>query len=273
MIPQHIANAPDAAVERAFSKQSLHFDQDDDANPVLRDMRQQVYRHVDRFIKPGSAILELNAGTGIDALRFVSQGHRVHAIDIAEGMVAQIQKKRATYRTADRLTCQQLSYESIDRVEGDEPFDFVFSNFGGLNCIPDLSVVSSKLEKRLKAGAFVTWVIMPRICPWEIASIVSGNRSAFRRLGRKGTMAHLEGEYFRTWYHSFGDIRKAMGPRFGLVRSEGLASLSPPPHATWFPERYPTLYAALRKLDGTVRNHFPFNRWADHIIVTFRYKG
>src|SRR5690606_39879051 len=58
------------AVERAFSKQSVVYDRDDARNIILRDLRRQVYEHVERFISPGSKILELNAGTGIDAMYF-----------------------------------------------------------------------------------------------------------------------------------------------------------------------------------------------------------
>jgi len=59
-----------AAVDRAFSKQSLHYDEEDRTNHILIDMREQVYAHVNNYLKPGSSILELNAGTGIDAVHF-----------------------------------------------------------------------------------------------------------------------------------------------------------------------------------------------------------
>ncbi|MEJ0029487.1 MAG: hypothetical protein WDO15_03595 [Bacteroidota bacterium] len=35
-----------SAVNKAFSVQSAHYDEDDKANPVIVDLRQQVYRHV-----------------------------------------------------------------------------------------------------------------------------------------------------------------------------------------------------------------------------------
>jgi hypothetical protein len=86
-------------------------------------------------------------------------------------------------------------------------------------------------------------------------------------------MAHLEGEYFKTYYHSLKDIRSAFGPSFELIESEGLAVFSPQPHVLNFPTRNPRLYKVMRWLDARVKSIFPFNRWADHIIVTFRYRG
>jgi ubiquinone/menaquinone biosynthesis C-methylase UbiE len=258
-----------AAVDRAFSKQSHHYDEDDRANPILKDMREQVYSHVNRYLKPGCSILELNAGTGIDAIHFASLGHRVHATDLSSGMIKQIRDKMQYSIPIGRLTCQQLSYDQLQEVSG-EKFDYVFSNFGGLNCIQDLSTVTRNLTKLLHPGAFVTFVIMPPISLWELAWILKGNPGqAFRRLHRNGVKAHLEGEFFETYYHSVRKIKSAFGPHFRLVRSEGLCSLSPPPSPKEFALRNPRLYKMLRRMDSLVRSVPPFNRWADHIIVTF----
>jgi len=257
-------------VNEAFSLQSLHFDADDLQNPLLQDMRTQVYRHVSKFLSPSSNILELNAGTGIDALYFVQQGHKVHATDLSDGMIEQIKTKINYFHLHDRLSVQQLPYDRLDRLRG-RKFDLVFSNFGGLNCIDFLTRVTKNLPSILNPGGFVTWVIMPPVCPWEIISILKGNRNAFRRLNRTGIMAHLDGKHFKVWYHSLSYIKKSFGRDFKLIQSEGLAALTPPPHVTQFSIQHPSLYKTLKKVDASVRNNFPFNRWADHIIVTFQY--
>jgi len=259
------------AVNKAFSKQSTHFDAEDFANPVLADLRKQVYAHVDRVIKPNSSILELNAGTGIDAAHFVSQGHGVLATDLATGMIEQIKNRIAQQLLHGRLSCLTLSYDQLDKLHG-KKFDFIFSNSGGLNCIRNLKEVTKNLAPLLNPGSHITWVIMPPIYLWEWLGIFKGRFStSFRRLHKDGVMAHLEGEYFRTYYHSQKAIRAAFDDRFKFVASEGLAALSPPPHRPDFPSKYPRLYRSLRKIDSIVKDHFPFNRWADHIIVTFRY--
>lgn len=259
------------AVNRAFSKQSVTYDQHDANNPILKEMRGQVYQHLAEFLKPQSHILELNAGTGIDALHLVKLGHRVHAIDIADGMIQQLEKK-ILLNNLSRLTCQQLSYDALDKVTGRD-YDQAFSNFGGLNCIADLSLVTTKLPAILRPGAYVTWVIMPPVCLWELLWVFKGSfKKAFRRFPEKGVKAHLEGEYFQTYYHSLPDIKRAFGGPFRFIRSEGLAALTPQPHRTDFPLRHPNLYRGLQKTDAVLRTRFPFNRWADHIIVTFQYK-
>lgn len=251
----------DSSAGRAFSAQSINYDRDDKANRVITDLRKQVYQHVAHYMKPGSRILELNAGTGIDAQYFVSQGHSVLATDLSDGMIRELTKKSSA-----QLHVWQLSYDKVNEITVGK-FDYVFSNFGGLNCIDDLGKVTVHLPGLLKPGGHVTWVIMPKICSWELFSVLKGNTNAFRRLKKDGVMAHIEGEYFRTSYHSLSAIKKAFGNDFEFVRSEGLAAVSPPPHKTNL-----FAYDLLRKIDRAVNKSFPFNRWADHIIVTFRLK-
>jgi len=258
------------AVDRAFSKQSQHYDEDDRANPILQDMREQVYAHVNMYLKPGSSILELNAGTGIDAVHFAASGHRVHATDLSTGMISQIMTKIHLPIVQDRLTCQQLSYDQLNLVDG-RKFDYVFSNFGGLNCIQDLGNVTKHLVPLLNAEGFATFIIMPPVSLWELTWILKGNlRQAFRRLHKNGVKAHLEGEFFETYYHSLKKIKNAFGPQFKLIRTEGLCSVSPPPSPAEFVVKHPKLYKTLRRLDSWVRHVPPFNRWADHLIVTFK---
>ena len=260
------------SVNRAFSKQSVNYDVYDGQNQILQEMRRQVYAHVFNFLKNKSHILELNAGTGIDAFHFVNEGHTVHATDLSDGMVAQIEKKILTHALHDKLSCKQLSYDHLASLSG-QRFDYVFSNFGGLNCIDDLSRVTKDLPGILNAKAFVTWVIMPPICPWELMWIFKGQvKQATRRLRKNGVVAHLEGEYFKTYYHSLSHIKDAFGPEFKFIKAEGLCALSPPPASLNFSIKHPRLYHTLQKMDTLVRLNFPFNRWADHIIVTFQYQ-
>ena len=257
-----------SSINRAFSKQAAHYDEDDLANPILQSWRKQVYDHVQGFLKPSSHMLELNSGTGIDAIYFVRKGHHVHCTDLSDGMIRQIQKKIELYSLQNTLSFQQCSFDHLAAVEG--KYDYVFSNFGGLNCIEDLTKVIGELTRVVKPGGVVTWVIMPPVCPWEISWLIKGHfKNAFRRLHKNEVIAHLEGEYFKTYYHSLGKLKRVFGKNFRLLSCVGLGALSPPPSEIDFPQKHPGLYKVLNRLDKKVVNHFPFNRWADHIIVTF----
>jgi len=256
-------------VDRAFSRQSIHFDEDDFSNPILREWRQRIYSHVDQYLKPYSRILELNAGTGIDAIRFAQQGLTVHATDLSIGMIAKMREKISMASLTDKISVQQISFDQLDKVEG--KFDYVFSNFGGLNCINDLVKVTRHLPKLLNEGAFITWVIMPRICPWEMMWLFRGKfKEAFRRFKNEGAIAHLEGESFITYYHSFNKIKKAFGSQFALVKTEGLGVFSPPPSALHFIKKFPQANRLMDRIDESLGKKIPFSHWGDHLVITFK---
>jgi ubiquinone/menaquinone biosynthesis C-methylase UbiE len=256
-------------VNNAFSKQSIHFDADDYANQILSHWRKRIYKHVDQFLKPNSSILEINAGTGIDAFHFASEGHHVHATDLSNGMIDALTRKMVQSSLQEKISVQQVSFEHLDQVNG--KFDFVFSNFGGLNCIDDLGKVTRHLPQLLKKGGLVTWVIMPRVCPWEWLWVFKGKfKMAFRRLNRSGAISHLEGHYFFTYYYSLQQIKSVMPLGFELLKVESLGCFSPPPAATDFVKAFPKITKVLASIDKLIAARFPFNRWGDHIIVTFR---
>jgi ubiquinone/menaquinone biosynthesis C-methylase UbiE len=256
---------------KAFSAQAAHFDADEESNSILKWMRKQVYSHEEEFLLPHSNILELNAGTGIDAVHFAQLGHFVFAIDNAPGMVHQVQKKIAESQFEDRIRCALCSFTQLQTLPA-EQFDHVFSNFGGLNCIPNLQEVVFQLPRLLKPGATITFVVMPRVCPWEIAQAFRGKiRLAFRRYSRNGTSACIDGHTFLSFYHSPLGVIKSFDKRFVLVRLRGLASFSPPPYYDTFPVKHSRIYGLLTGLDERYSTLPPFNRWADHFIITMKY--
>jgi ubiquinone/menaquinone biosynthesis C-methylase UbiE len=83
------------AAEKAFSKQSAIFDEIYSANIIIQYKRQRVRDHLEHFLKPHSKILELNAGTGEDAVWFAQHNHAVHATDISKGCRKNSLKKYA----------------------------------------------------------------------------------------------------------------------------------------------------------------------------------
>src|SRR4051812_29321416 len=80
----------------AFNKQAAVFDKIYSSNAIIQYKRKRVRDHVERFIKPNSKILELNAGTGEDAIYFAQRGHLVHATDVSEGMQKELLQKVKT---------------------------------------------------------------------------------------------------------------------------------------------------------------------------------
>ena len=258
------------SVSTAFTRQSTSFDQIEEQNEILQWMRKQIHEHCLRHFKPGDHILELNCGTGIDAVFFAAHGMKVHATDISEGMLAQLQKKISEKNLHEKITTQQCSFTELSKIEKTN-FDGIFSDFGGLNTASDISSVINSFTQLLNPGGTVTLVIMPPVCPWEILLALKGNfKTAFRRFKPNGAESHLEGETFMSYYFRPSKIISAFGKDYEVKELQGLGSLVPPPYLDNFPRKHPLLFANLKRKEEKYCQSFPFNRWADHFILTMR---
>lgn len=257
-------------VDHAFSAQAPLFDTIQNSSIMLTWMRSVVHRHVAEYLKPGDSILDINAGTGIDAVHFAQQGYAVHAMDIAAGMVNEIRKKVVSLKLQDEVTVEQRSFTDAGKL-APKQFDHIFSNFGGLNCVDDIAPVAKQLRMILKPNGLVTLVVMPPVCPWEALHVLRGQVSlGLRRFHKEGIMAHIEGVLFRTYYHSVSKVVQSFGDDFDVVEVRGVASFSPPPYMEKFPKTFPRLYSFLQSCDEKFSAFPPFNRWADQCIITLR---
>ena len=260
-------------VEEAFTRQSVIYDENEKANPTLKWMREKIRKHALAFLNPGDKMLELNGGTGTDAIFFAQNDIFVHSIDISGGMIEQIKKKVNDYKLSNKISFQQCSYTELNKIINTK-FDFIFSNFGGLNCLSDLGTVTKFFPALLKDKGKVCLVVMPPVCPWELIKVFSANfKFAFRRLKSNGAPANIEGIHFTTYYFNSKDILKALGKNFELVKLEGIAVFTPIPQMEKFPKKFPRLSKFLNKLDEFLSGYFPFNRIGDHLIITAQYSS
>jgi len=259
-------------IAEAFSRTAAKYDTFAEDHPHLTRLRNKVYAHVSHHIPPGSRILELNAGTGIDAVALAQRGYHVHATDIAPGMLSRIREKVTQLGLDERVSVQECSFTDLDRIAG-VPFDAVFSNLGGLNCIPDLSPVIAQLPRVLRPGGIVAWGLMPPVCLWELAEIFRGNfRLAFRRLSRNGARSHLEGLYFKVYYYPPRRALEWFGPDYTRLELEGLSVITPTAESKNLAKRFPRLYNLLARLDDALSTRPPWWGWGDFYILSMKYK-
>ncbi len=261
-----------ATIAEAFSRTAERYDLFAEDHPHQTRMRGKVYAHLARHVPPGARILELAAGTGTDAVELARRGYRVHATDVAPGMLARLRDKVERSGLAPRVSVQECSFTELDRVTGG-PYDAVFSDLGGLNCAPDLGAVIRQLPRVLAPGGIVTWVLMPPVCLWELALILRAQpRVALRRLRPGGTRAHLEGLFFTVHYHTPREGVAAFGRDHRVLEIEGLSVITPTAESKGFAKRHPHLYDALSWLDDRVAHVPPWRGWGDFFIVSLRYE-
>ena len=119
-----------SGVTDAFDAVAASFDERFE-NAITRRIRDKVYGIVERLLPPPSAFLDINCGTGIDAMVFAQRGYSVTGIDISPGMIQQAKGKALAFPSFN-ATFSVGSFEHLsERVRGS--FDLAFSNFGGLN--------------------------------------------------------------------------------------------------------------------------------------------
>jgi ubiquinone/menaquinone biosynthesis C-methylase UbiE len=264
---------PIETIAEAFSRTAEKYDSFAKDHPHLTRMRNKVYSHVMRYIPQGARILELNAGTGTDAVELAQRGYSIHATDIAPGMLSRLQEKVNRLGLQERITIETRSFLSLESMQG-APFDAVFSDLGGLNCVPDLTPVIQQLPNILKPGGMITWVLMPHICLWEIAEVFRGKFSlAFRRFSRGMVHANLEGLHFDVYYFSPQQVIRWFGADFELLSLEGLSVITPTAESKNFTKWHPRMYRQLSWLDDKLSPHWPWNGWGDFYMLTMRYKG
>jgi ubiquinone/menaquinone biosynthesis C-methylase UbiE len=258
----------------AFNKQSLVFDEQYSKNEIIQYKRQRVRKHVESFLPPGSSILELNAGTGEDAVYFAGKGHFVHATDIAGDMQQVLLKKAKEAMLADHISTEICSFTALEDLENKEPYDLVFSNFAGLNCTGQLDKVLSSFPALVKPEGYITLVVLPKFCLWETMLFFRGKfKTAFRRfLSSKGRKAHVEGVFFKCWYYNPAYIKRLLKKDFDFVKIEGLCTLVPPSYIKDFDKKHPTAYSFLQKKENKLKSKWPWRSIGDYYIISFKKK-
>ena len=258
----------------AFDEQSLLFDSLYSEDRIISYKRNRVRQHVLQFLKPFSNILELNAGTGEDAIFFASHGHSVHATDISAGMQQQLTLKVKQHDLCDSVSTALCSYTQLCNLQNRGPFNHIFSNFAGLNCTHELGKVLRSFDDILAPGGMVTLVILPRFCLWEMLLIFKGKfRTATRRFfAASGRKAHVEGVHFNCWYYSPQFIQAIMKDSFEVVKLEGLCTIVPPSYIVGFAEKYPRLYAFLVRKEDKYNSSWPWKYIGDYYIITLKKK-
>lgn len=260
----------EASAAAAFSEQAPVFDRIYAHNTIVHYKRKRVRDHVTQWLQPQSNILELNAGTGDDAIWFATQGHHVHATDVSTGMQVALKSKVSDLRLAYNVSTEICSYTSLAKLQEKGPYDFVFSNFAGLNCTDQLQKVIHSLDELLKPGGFATLVLLPDFCLWESLLLFKGKfKTATRRwFSSKGVTAHVEGHYFKCWYYSPRSVINMLPDNFKVLGVEGLCTFVPPSYIEGFAERYPRIYQWLVSKEEKWKSKWPFKGLGDYYILS-----
>ncbi|MDA1013340.1 MAG: methyltransferase domain-containing protein [Planctomycetota bacterium] len=268
-------------IDNPFDELATDYDASFTNTLIGRLMRQAVWQILDRCFPCPSRILELNCGTGEDAVQLARNGHRVLATDVSASMIDRARCKATAAGVADLITFRQLAIESLDQLDqphaldrssGPEscdpceiPFDGVLSNFGGLNCAGDLMQVSRQLGQLVAPRATVVLCVMGPLVPWEWAYYLArlSPSRAFRRLKRGG--CSWRGLVIR--YPSIRRFKSCFHAEFATRRVSALGALVPPPYLEAWAQRFPSIVGFLNRLERKIESWPLLPSLADHYVI------
>ena len=261
-----------ADTQRAFDGVAPTYHADNEANPIVRTMRDRTLALVRSHIAPSSRLLDLGCGPGTDAVRLAAEGHHVTAIDWSPAMVRQAQDRVAARGLDACVTVRALGIHELDRLGGG-PFDAAYADLGPLNCVPDLPAAAGAIARQLRPGGVLVASVIGRVCPWELAryGFAGDWRRARLRFARALVPVSLEGRTVWTRYYTPSEFAAAFTPAgFETVSLTALGLLMPPPYLQGFHSRHPRLMRSLDRIERVLAAWPGARQCGDHFLMAMR---
>jgi ubiquinone/menaquinone biosynthesis C-methylase UbiE len=238
-----------------FDQLAVRYDAVWTNSPTGRLQREAVWRHLDPLIRRGDRVLDIGCGTGDDALHFAQLGGQVLALDISPEMVRVARGKGVNARV--------LPIEGIHALA--VAFDLVLSNFGGFNCVRDLSAIRQTLARLVRPEGYLAVCLMGRFCLRESAHYAL--RGRFKKAARRWRGETLTSAGLRVFYPTLKRVRQALSPSFDLVADVGIGVSVPPSFIEGTPAPLLNTFALL---DARIESSRIGRAIGDHRLFVFR---
>jgi ubiquinone/menaquinone biosynthesis C-methylase UbiE len=260
------------ATQDAFDSVAADYDGPRGNNDLIQDMRAEMWRWLDASFAPGSRLIDIGCGTGLDAIRMARIGHRVTATDWSPQMVRRTVDRAAREQLQHRVQALALGAHELARLDGAGSFHGAYSDLGPLNCAPDLAYVSRQCARLVMPGGALVFSVIGRVCPWEIAHYLRRGRWARVRLrfARGFVPVSMNGHTIWTHYYRPREFYRAFRHEFVLSHVRGLCVFAPPPYLTWMRERHPRGYQRLWRLDRRCAAWPLLRGIGDHFLIVMR---
>lgn len=253
--------------QRAFDSVAADYDGPRGNNELIQRMRATLWEVVCRELPVGSRLLDLGCGTGIDAFRFAQLGYPVVATDWSPAMVARTEARVSGASLPSPVAVRQLGIHQLAALDGD--FDGIYSNFGPMNCVPDLAATARECARLLPRGGVLVFSVMGRICPWELGHYALRGRfgRAGVRAARGATAVGMNRHTIWTRYYLPREFHRHFAARFSLSSYRALGLFMPPPYLVDVYRRRRQWCERLGRLDDRLGEWPLLRSMGDHFLM------
>jgi ubiquinone/menaquinone biosynthesis C-methylase UbiE len=259
-----------------FDHMAESYDADFSSSRIGRMQRNKVWSMLSAFSerKRGPlSILEINCGTGEDAIHLAELGHHVIATDASAVMIEKA-KQKADSLQIDNALIQfiQCPFDQLAFQFAGKQFDLVFSDFGGINCVQAKAIhaLAADLSQLLIADGQLVLVAMGRFCLWETAYFMYKRRfaEAFRRWKKKNLL-EAGGKSMPFYHYSPAGLQRLFHPYFNRIKYFPVGLLIPP---SYLEQQFLSRSEWLHRLDqweSRLNRHSLFSNLSDHFYIIF----
>jgi SAM-dependent methyltransferase len=254
----------------AFDSLAARYDDLFTRSMIGRAQRGAVWKVLADTFEPGSHILELNCGTGEDALFLARHDISVVACDASEGMIQTARQRMQAEDPNAPIEFELLPTEHLWKLRPKDLFDGALSNFSGLNCVADLNRTARDLAALVTTRAPVLICLSTRFCLSEmIWFVLHGDfRKAFRR--SSGIATAKVGDFaVKVHYPTLRAVKKSFSPSFLMRSCTGIGVAVPPSYLEPLVRKYPRVLGLLRLVDRIISRLPWFRTIGDHMLIHF----
>lgn len=267
MTPLAVAQSQAALV---FDQMAREYDDVFTKSTIGRAQREVVWDQLTQIFKSGDHILELNCGTGEDALFLTRNDISVTACDASVQMIKMASNRLRTEAPDAPIQFNLLPTERIRELRPSTMFDGAFSNFSGLNCVADLKQTAEDLSILLPPKAPLLVCVSTRFCAWEMLwfTLHGKFRKAFRRCSGHAT-AKVGDFTVDVYYPTVRKLQELFSPSFILRSCRGVGVTVPPSYVEAGIRNRPKLLGVLRAIDRGISALPGLRVLGDHVLLHF----
>jgi len=265
-------------MQTPFDKIAPAYDELFTSTAIGKMQRNIICKYLDESLPANKQIniLELNCGTGEDAVYFAKKEFNVVATDVSDEMLKITKEKINKLGMSNYVATKKLDLTNVSDFNFEQKFDLVFSNFGGLNCVDEESLkkLSAVLSSILKDRGRIIFVLMPKFSFWDsfyFLMKVKFNK-VFRRASSKPLNVNLNDGNVKTFYYSPKEIAYIFGTKFKVKNSKPVGFFIPPSFLNKFFLKKKKTLRILDMFENSVSNFSSLAKFSDHFLIDMELK-